>query len=45
VRQEQAQGVLIAALGILVAYLGYGEVRPGLLQDAYASLDDRFRIG
>jgi hypothetical protein len=45
VRQEQAQGILIAALGILVAYLGYGEVRPGLLQDAYASLDDRFRIG
>jgi hypothetical protein len=27
VRQEQAQGILIAALGILVAYLGYGEVR------------------
>jgi hypothetical protein len=27
VRQEQAQGILIAALGILVAHFGYGEVR------------------
>jgi hypothetical protein len=27
VRQEQAQGILIAALGILVAHIGYGEVR------------------
>jgi hypothetical protein len=27
VRQEQAQGILVAALGILVAHFGYGEVR------------------
>jgi hypothetical protein len=27
VRQEQAQGILIAALGMLVAHFGYGEVR------------------
>ena len=27
VRQEQAQGILIAALGILVGHFGYGQVR------------------
>jgi hypothetical protein len=27
VRQEQAQGILVAALGMLVAHLGYGETR------------------
>jgi hypothetical protein len=27
VRQEQAQGILVAALGILAAHFGYGEVR------------------
>ena len=27
VRQEQAQGILIAALGMLAAHLGYGEAR------------------
>jgi hypothetical protein len=27
VRQEQAQGILVAALGMLAAHLGYGETR------------------
>jgi hypothetical protein len=27
VRQEQAQGILVAALGMLVAHFGYGEAR------------------
>jgi hypothetical protein len=27
VRQEQAQGILIASLGILAVYFGYGEAR------------------
>ncbi len=27
VRQEQAQGILVAALGMLVAHVGYGEAR------------------
>jgi hypothetical protein len=27
VRQEQAQGILVAALGVLAAHLGYGETR------------------
>jgi hypothetical protein len=27
VRQEQAQGILIAALGVLAAHYGYGEAR------------------
>jgi hypothetical protein len=27
VRQEQAQGILVAALGMLVAHFGYGEMR------------------
>ena len=27
VRQEQAQGILVAALGMLAAHLGYGEAR------------------
>ena len=27
VRQEQAQGILVAALGMLAAHFGYGEVR------------------
>jgi hypothetical protein len=27
VRQEQAQGILVAALGMLVAYLGYGAAK------------------
>jgi hypothetical protein len=27
VRQEQAQGILVAALGMLVAHLGFGEAR------------------
>jgi hypothetical protein len=27
VRQEQAQGILIAALGMLAGHLGYGETR------------------
>jgi hypothetical protein len=26
-RQEQAQGILVAALGMLVAHFGYGEAR------------------
>jgi hypothetical protein len=28
VRQEQARGILVAALGVLAAHLGYGESRP-----------------
>jgi hypothetical protein len=27
VRQEQAQGILVAGLGMLAAHLGYGEAR------------------
>jgi hypothetical protein len=27
VRQEQAQGILVAALGMLAAHFGYGETR------------------
>jgi hypothetical protein len=27
VRQEQAQGILVAALGMLAAHVGYGEAR------------------
>jgi hypothetical protein len=27
VRQEQAQGILIAALGVLAAHFGYGEAK------------------
>jgi hypothetical protein len=27
VRQEQAKGVLVAALGMLAAHVGYGEAR------------------
>jgi hypothetical protein len=27
VRQEQAQGILVAALGMLAAHFGYGEAR------------------
>ena len=27
VRQEQAQGILVAALGVLAAHFGYGEFR------------------
>jgi hypothetical protein len=27
VRQEQAQGILMAALGMLAAHVGYGETR------------------
>jgi hypothetical protein len=27
VRQEQAQGTLVAALGMLAAHVGYGEAR------------------
>jgi hypothetical protein len=27
VRQEQAQGILVAALGVLAAHLGYGEIK------------------
>ena len=27
VRQEQAQGILVAALGMLAAYLGHGKVK------------------
>jgi hypothetical protein len=27
VRQEQAQGILVAALGMLAAHLGYGETK------------------
>ena len=27
VRQEQAQGILVAALGMLAAHLGYGKAR------------------
>jgi hypothetical protein len=27
VRQEQAQGILVAALGMMAAHLGYGETR------------------
>jgi hypothetical protein len=27
VRQEQAQGILVAALGILAAHFGYGEAK------------------
>jgi hypothetical protein len=27
VRQEQAQGILIAALGMLAAHFGYGETK------------------
>jgi hypothetical protein len=42
VRQEQAQGILIAVLGVLAAHFGYG--RPSGLQEACATLDDRFRI-
>jgi hypothetical protein len=26
-RQEQAQGILVAALGVLAAHFGYGEVK------------------
>jgi hypothetical protein len=43
VRQEQAQGILIAALGMLAAHVGMA--RPGgLLKYACAIWDDRFRI-
>jgi hypothetical protein len=27
VRQEQAQGILVAALGVLAAHFGYGEAK------------------
>ena len=27
VRQEQAQGILVAALGVLAAHLGYGQAK------------------
>jgi hypothetical protein len=26
-RQEQAQGILVAALGVLAAHVGYGEAK------------------
>ena len=45
VRQEQAQGILIAALGMLAAHFGYGEGQAGLLK-ACAVLDEAgFRVG
>ena len=43
-RQEQAQGILVAALGMLAAHFGYVEAKRGLLKDACATLDDRFWI-
>ena len=43
VRQEQAQGILVAALGMLAAHSG--TVRPsGPPEGCCATLDDRFRI-
>jgi hypothetical protein len=45
VRQEQAQGILIASLGMLAVHFGYCEARLGLLNDARVTLGDRFRIG
>jgi hypothetical protein len=44
VRQEQAQGILIGALGMLVGHFGTGR-QAGLLKDACATLGDRFGIG
>jgi hypothetical protein len=34
VRQEQAQGIPVAALGMLAAHVGYGEAQAGLLKEA-----------
>jgi hypothetical protein len=45
VRQEQAQGILVAALGMLAAHVGVWRGQAGLLKDACATMDDRFRIG
>ena len=42
VRQEQAQGMLVAALGLLAAHYGYGEAKRASLR-MLATLDDRFR--
>ena len=33
VRQEQAQGMLVAALGLLAAHYGYGAAKNGLLRE------------
>jgi hypothetical protein len=44
VRREQAQGILVAALGMLAAHLGYGAAKRASLKDAYAVLDDGLRI-
>ena len=46
VRQEQAQGILVAALGMLAVALRVRRGQTGLLKrGACVTLGDRFRIG
>jgi hypothetical protein len=44
VRQEQAQGILVAGLGMLTAHFAYGGAKRGFLNDACSNLDNRFPI-